>query len=115
MGVSRLGDFHNLPMKTHLIHPKTPRKLKSAYRKAGYKYHRLAQEIGVNVKYLYALIHYGQEPSNEAIRLKLFLPRRPRKPRTPSQPRPPLPEYEQRWRRLTKEQRDQFKKSLFKE
>jgi len=97
------------------IHPVTPGKLKSAFRKASYKYHRLAQQIGVNVKYIYELIHDGNEPVNPEIRLKLFLPRHPRRPRTERPPKPPLPEYEQRWRRLTKEQRDQFKKSLFKE
>lgn len=63
-----------------IIHPATPRKLKTEFKRAGYKYHRLAKARGINVKYIHDLITKGKEPSNPNIRQKLFLPKKPRAP-----------------------------------
>lgn len=68
------------------IHPITPTKLKTAFRRASYKFHTLAKARGINVKYVHGLIHYGKEPTDQTehgrnIRAKLFLPKKRRERR----------------------------------
>lgn len=68
-----------------LIHPSTPPKLAKLYRQLG-SFHKLADELGVNVAHVHHLIKQGIEPTDQTekgreTRAKLFLPRRRRKPR----------------------------------
>lgn len=76
------------------IHSNTPPKLVKQLHKCG-SFHKLADEIEVNVKYVHELITKGIEPTDRTelgreIRAKLFLTkyRRKGKPRRPRQPRP---------------------------
>lgn len=62
------------------IHPATPSKLKTEFRRARYKFHTLAKALGINVRYVHDMIKYGKEPTNPNIRVKLFLTKKPRKP-----------------------------------
>jgi len=92
------------------IHPATPSKLKTAFRRARYKYHVLAKALGINVKYIHDLIHYGKEPTDQSekgrnIRVKLFLPRKSRKAQERTRQYTEPPEYIKWWRSLKKERR----------
>jgi len=65
------------------IHPSAPPKLIKLLRKFG-SFHKLADEINVNVKYIHALITEGKEPTDRTekgreVRARLFLRRRKRK------------------------------------
>jgi hypothetical protein len=85
-------------MKTPL--PLTlPARLRTEARRAKYKFHTLAQRLGVNVRYLYDLIERGVEPTNPEVRKKLFLPRHPRKEKPVPIPLPPAVRW---WRRQSK-------------
>ena len=46
---------------TSFIHPKTPRKLRLAFRSVDYKYHPLSELLGVNLSHLHSLISKGIE------------------------------------------------------
>jgi len=65
------------------IHPNTPPKLVKKFRKCG-SFHKLADEIEVNVKYVYELIVKGEQPNDTTenlreIRKRLHLTKRKRK------------------------------------
>lgn len=99
-------------MKTQFIHPNAPPRLVKAYRKAG-SFHKLADEIEVNPKYVHELITKGKEPPDTTergreIRHRLFLPRRKR--RGQRKPRQPRPEHMRWW---SKQDRDAWIKQLF--
>ena len=94
------------------IHPATPPKLRTAFKRAGYNFHKLAQARGVNVYHVHRLIHYGIEPGNLNIRKMLFLPRKPRDPNKPRNQ--PLPDHVKWWRyKLTKESRNAIVERLY--
>jgi hypothetical protein len=72
------------------IHPNTPPKLVKKFQKAG-SFHKLADEIEVNVKYVYELITQEREPTDRTpksreIRHRLGL--RKYKPRNRTKPAP---------------------------
>ena len=96
-------------MKKPTIHPATPRKLRSIFRKTkgkngkGYNFNATAIALKVNRGELYRLIHAGKEPTDEAIRQKLFLPRKPR--RKTQAARAEQPEHIKWWRGRTKQVR----------
>jgi len=107
------------------IHPATPPKLVSAFRKAknkkgdGYKWHILEENIGVNVKLLHDLIHYGKEPTDRtengrSTRVKLFLPRRKRRKRgEPVRQYTEPPEEIKWWRSLKKDARRAYIQNIY--
>ena len=70
-------------LKSDEIHPGAPRRLVSAWRRAGESDRRLAEQLGVNQFYISQLLRRGIEPGNPDIREKLFLPRRPVQHREP--------------------------------
>lgn len=89
-----------------IIHPNTPPKLARAYKKAG-SFHKLADEIEVNVAYVHELITKGEEPTDRTelgreTRARLFLPRYRRK-KGPRKPRQPKPEHLRWWLRQDRE------------
>jgi hypothetical protein len=96
---------------TTRIHPSTPPRLVREFRKAG-SFHKLAEQLDVNVKYIHDLINKGIEPADSTptlrmVRHKLHLPKRKRRNR----PRPqaePQPEHTRWWRRLPKESREKI-------
>jgi hypothetical protein len=65
-----------------------------------------ATGIRVNVKYVYALLVDGKEPTNKDIRHALYLPRTNRKRRAASRGELPQPSHRQWWTRLSVTQRD---------
>lgn len=85
-------------MKKPWIHPSTPSKLRTAYRKAtrngvGYKMDILARNLDINIRYIHDAIHNGKAPNDstpklQEIRKKLGYPMRIRKPKH-SQPQTP--------------------------
>lgn len=82
--------------------PVIPRKLARAYREAG-SLQACARVLEINPKYLHDFMVKGKDPTNEEVRLKMFLPRRPRgqgKPR-----RKLLPGERQMQRRIAREAR----------
>jgi len=97
------------------IHPDTPARLKTAYRRAKYNIRTLAKALGVNQYYVHRLIRYGLEPSNANIRRALFLPKHPRGEAKPRAERAPLPESVRWWRyTLDKQARNAIVERLYK-
>ena len=93
------------------IHPRTPPKLKAAFRQVEYKYHDLVSKLKVNPRYLYDLIANGIEPNDttkklQEVRIKMFLPRRKRKKATNPKTPVVVPNHIYWWRRLPKETRN---------
>lgn len=81
-------------------HPNAPNKLVSLFIQYDKKYHRLAQEIKVNVRYVYELLHYGKEPTKKTLkgrkaRERMFLDNQPKK----------KPDFIVAWDHLPKEER----------
>lgn len=102
------------------IHPATPPKLKTEFRRARYKFHVLAQARGINVKFIHDLIHYGKEPTDRTengrnIRVKLFLPRKRRLRQGEPEPRPysEPPEEIKWWRSLKKDARRSYIQNIY--
>ena len=96
------------------IHPNTPPKLVKIFKRAG-SYHKTADEIEVNVSYVYELITKGKEPNDTTpalreIRHRLGL--RKYKPRNRPKP-PPVPEHIRWWRRVGKPVRDTIIEKLY--
>jgi hypothetical protein len=73
------------------IHPATPPRLVKRFKALGYKYHRLADELSINVAHVYNLINKGKEPKDKDIRRALFLPSRKRSPGAKTNPHIWLP------------------------
>lgn len=85
------------------IHPKTPPRLAAKFKKAG-SYHRLADLLEINVRWVYKLIAHGIEPSDQTeygrgLRAKLHLPRRKRKRKPPK----PQPAHRSWWKKQDRE------------
>jgi hypothetical protein len=85
------------------IHPNTPPRLAAKYKKAG-SFHALAEQIKVNVSYVYDLIKDGIEPNDTTpklreVRKRLFLKAR-KKARAARQS---LPEHRRWWNRQDKD------------
>lgn len=83
------------------IHSNTPRELVDALRDVGYKERTLARQLGVNILYVSQLLKYGIEPTDkttkgQAVREKLFLPKK--KPKPP--PKYDRPAWLYKWYRL---------------
>lgn len=109
------------------IHPRTPSKLRAAFRAAknmrgeGCKYHILAERVGVNVGQLHNLIHKGIEPTDktekgQATRAAMFLPRKKRSARGKPKTKEPIKNYMHWWTRvLTKEIRNDIIRRAWKE
>jgi hypothetical protein len=95
------------------IHPATPRRLKTEFKRARWNFQTLAKALGVNVYYVHRLIRYGEEPTNANIRKMLYLPRHPRSDNTrKSQPLPPHVKW---WRyTLNKKNRNRIMERLYK-
>jgi len=79
-------------MTIPFIHPSTPPRLVKRFKALDGKYHKLAEDRKVNVRYVYELIAEGKEPTDRteksrAIRRALFLPARKRT--RSAQPKPP--------------------------
>jgi hypothetical protein len=70
-------------LKSDEIYPGAPRRLVSAWKKAGCSDRRLADLLGVNQFYVSQLLRRGIEPGNPDVREKLFLPRKPVQHREP--------------------------------
>jgi len=95
------------------IHPATPRRLKTKFKRARWNFQTLAKALGVNVYYVHRLIRYGEEPTNANIRKMLYLPKHMRGTDKPTSQ--PLPDYEKWWRyTLKKESRIRIKERLYK-
>jgi len=103
------------------IHPNCPRRLAAAYhfarnaRGEGFKIHILAEQRGINVRYLYNLIVKGIEPNDtteklRAVRKAMFLPARKRKARAVIAEKRDviIPEHVRWWRELPKSTRDKI-------
>jgi len=89
--------FTGTMMKNKFIHPATPPALVKAFTRAG-SYHKLADELGVNVKYVYELMNAGIEPTDRTaksreIRHRLKL----RKHKPKNKPKPPPARKELIW------------------
>ena len=95
------------------IHPATPSKLKTEFRRARYKFHALAKARGINVRYIHDLISKGIEPTNPNIRQKLFLPKKPRNARAEPKPYTEPPEHIKWWRSLKKDIRQYAIQDLY--
>lgn len=98
------------------IHPATPPKLVTMFRRAigkngkGYNFIALAEQLGVNRRYVHDLITKGIEPANPEIRKKLFL----KKPRAEREKKPYIepPEHIKWWRSLNKDDRSELIKDI---
>jgi hypothetical protein len=111
--MAKVGEGRAAIMTTPPIHPATPSRLKTAYRRAKHNIRATAEAIGVNQYYVHRLIRYGLEPSNPNIRRALFLPKHPRSNHT--QQRQPLPEHIKWWRyTLDKQARTAIVERLYK-
>jgi len=93
-----------------------PKRLVRAFRRVKWKWHHLSRVLGVNTWYLYQYLIKGKEPSNPAIRVKMFLPKHPRRSRSArygddAQIQPAA----RWWNRLTKFQRATLIQSIFNE
>lgn len=100
------------------IHPNTPPKLVTMFRRAigkngkGYNFIALAEQLGVNRRYVHDLITKGIEPSNPEIREKLFL-KKPHKAHDPAsgagrKPYTEPPEHIKWWRSIAPEARHEL-------
>lgn len=74
-------------MPDEIMPVNVPRKLAEKFRAAGGRYHRLADQLGVNVGHVYNLIKKGIEPKSPDIRVKMFLPKHPHKAYKPRAPK----------------------------
>jgi len=87
---------------TPYIHPNTPPKLAAKFKKAK-SYHVLAEQIGVNVRYVFELLTDGKEPNDTTpglreIRRKMFLSaRRKNRQRAKPKPKQELPAHRRWW------------------
>lgn len=95
------------------IHPNAPARLVKRFYKAG-SFHKLADELKVNVRWVYELLTNGSEPTDRTakgrdIRKRLYLPARKRRPRTEPQPRP---DHLKWWQQLGAQARDLLIKQL---
>jgi hypothetical protein len=100
-------------MSAQFIHPNTPPKLVKKFKKAG-SFHKLADEINVNVKYIHELITEGKEPNDTTptlreVRHRLYL--RKYKPR--NRPKPPAPKHLIWWNNIGKEMRHFIVKLIY--
>ena len=97
------------------IHPNTPPKLVKKFHKCG-SFHKLADEIRVNVIHIHALITKGKEPTHRtekgrAVRAALYLPRRPRKH---TSPKLPIPEWKKTIKRGIRRMKKATHTAVFK-
>jgi len=102
------------PMPVHAgpIHPATPPKLKTEFRRAKYNFHTLAKARGVNVYHVHRLIRYGEQPTNANIRKMLFLPKYQRS--DSARKSKPLPPHVKWWRyTLDKQARNTIVERLY--
>ena len=88
------------------IHPNAPPRLIKALRKAG-SFHKLADELNINIKYVHELIRKGIEPTDRTehgreTRARLYLPRRKRKTSKPRKPPKVKPPWRRWWTRQGK-------------
>ena len=97
------------------IHPNTPPKLVKKFRKCG-SFHKLADEIGVNVRYVHELITEGKEPTDRTARsreIRHRLALRKYKPKDRPKP-PPAPKHLQWWNNIGKQMRHTIVERLYK-
>jgi hypothetical protein len=92
---------------TMKIHPNAPPRLVKKFHNSG-SFHKLADEIEVNVKWIHGLITQGIEPTDRTekgrdIRARLYLPRRKRKPGKPRTKATPVQKAIRQMVRETKE------------
>jgi len=96
------------------IHPNAPPRLVKLLRNSG-SFHKLADELEVNVAIVHGLVTKGKEPTDRTehgreIRKRLFLPRyRRRKPR---KERTPQPEHRRWWSKIGPDGRELIIKQM---
>ena len=102
------------------IHPDTPARLKTAYRRAKgedgkpYNMRALALIRGVNIYWVSKAIRHGERPTNAHTARALFFPKYTRGKNAQSLTASPLPEYEKWWRyTLDKQARNTIKQRLY--
>jgi len=83
-----------------------PIKLVRLYAQHG-SYHKVAQERGVNVYWVYQLLKHGKEPTNPKIRQALYLPKS-RRAKAGTVKTEPTPAHWNWWRHLPKDYRDKL-------
>ena len=94
------------------IHPATPRRLKTEFRRARWNFQTLTKTLGVNVYYVHRLIRYGEQPTNANIRKMLFLPKYQRS--HTARKSEPLPPHVKWWRyTLDKKSRNRIVERLY--
>jgi len=101
-------------MNDQFIHPNTPPRLVKKFRKAG-SYHKLADEIEVNVSYVFDLIAYGKEPNDTTPKLREIRHRlglRKYKPRNKPKPTP-APKHLIWWNNQGKDKRHAIVKKIY--
>jgi hypothetical protein len=69
-------------MTQPFIHPNTPPRLVKIFKQMDFKYHQVADRLGINVAHIHNLITKGKEPKDKDIRRALFLPARKQKRRS---------------------------------
>jgi len=97
------------------IDPNTLPSLVKKFRKAG-SYHKLAEEIEVNVSYIFDLITAGREPNDSTPRLREIRHRlglRKYKPRNRPKPKP-APKHLIWWNNIGKEMRHAIVEKIYK-
>ena len=94
------------------VHPDCPKKLRSAYRKAGYNARELARRLGINIYYVHQALRHGERPSNNNIARALYFPREYKR-REPSEPKPEAPEHIKWWRAIDKTTRLEWIRSAY--
>jgi hypothetical protein len=94
--------------------PITPRKLAAVIKAHTGKYHPIAKELKVNVYWIHSYITKGIEPRNPEIRARMFLPKL-RKKTNGRSGFTELPAHVQWWRKLKKDERNQFVKHAYEE
>jgi transcriptional regulator with XRE-family HTH domain len=85
----------------------TPRKLARAIKKHNRKQHKIADELGVNVRYVNDWMKRGIEPTSPRIRALMGFPKI-RKKHDGRSGFHQLPEHVQWWRKLEKGERDRW-------
>jgi hypothetical protein len=90
-------------------HPNAPERLVFLFIENDKNYHRLANKINVNVRYVYQLLRYGKEPPKKTVkgrvaRRKLFL----------DKPYQKKPDFIVQWHHLPTEERHNVIKTYLK-
>jgi hypothetical protein len=95
-----------------------PHKLRHVIKEQGGKYHKIAETLKVNPRYIFEYITKGKEPTDQTekgreARAKMFLPRYRRAKRSQREPIPEwLKKIKRNIRRLVREHNEQLRRHL---